>query len=154
MKNEIESSKEKLCRISLSLPEKLVQDFDIMITEKDYDNRSQAFVDIIYKQLNARFEEVGEQVMAGTINLVYDHNVPNLQKNIAELQHKYIDEVISTLNVNLTEGQTMSVVLVQGPASTLRKITNKMISLRGVLTGEMMLSAAIIPPVHPLPELR
>jgi len=154
MKNEIESSKEKLCRISLSLPEKLVQDFDIMITEKDYDNRSQAFVDIIYKQLNARFEEVGEQVMAGTINLVYDHNVPNLQKNIAELQQKYIDEVISTLNVNLTEGQTMSVVLVQGPASTLRKITNKMISLRGVLTGEMMLSAAIIPPVHPLPELR
>lgn len=152
MKTETETEiiKEKLCRISLSLPEKLVKHFDTMVAEKDYDSRSQAFVDMIYKQINARFEEVGEQVMAGTINLVYDHNVPHLQKNIAELQHEYIDEVISTLNVTLTEGQTMSVVLVQGPASTLRKITNKMISLRGVLTGEMMLSAAIIPPVHPL----
>lgn len=148
----MESSKEKLCRISLSLPERLVQDFDNMVAEKNYDSRSQAFVDMIYKQLNDHFEEAGEQVMAGTINFVYDHSVPNLQKSLAELQYAHIDEVISTLNVNLAEAQTMSVVLVQGPANKLRQIANKMISQRGVLTGELMLSAAIIPPVHPLPQ--
>lgn len=148
----MEQTKDKLCRISLSLPERLVSDFDSMIVEKDYDSRSQAFVDMIHKQLNARFEEAGDQVMAGTINLVYDHSIPNLQKNLTELQYKHIDEVISTLNVNLTETQTMAVVLVQGPASTLRQIANKMIAQRGVITGEMMLSTAIIPPVHPLPQ--
>lgn len=149
---KVETSKERLCRISLSLPEKLVNDFDRMVVDRDYDSRSQAFVDMIHKQLNARFEAAGEQVMAGTINVVYDHSVPNLQKHLAELQYTHIDEVISTLNVNLTHDKTMSVVLVQGPANTLRKIANKMISLRGVLTGEMMLSAAILPPVHPLPQ--
>lgn len=149
-----ECTKEKLSRISVSLPEKLLHDLDAMVVEKNYDSRSHAFVDMIHKQLNEHFEDEGEQVMAGTINLVYDHSFPNLQKQLAELQYRYLDEVISSLNVNLTEAQTMSVVLVQGPASRLKQIANNMISQRGVITGEMMLSAAILPQVHPLPETK
>ena len=147
----MENNKEKLSRISISLCDNLLTEFDKMVVEREYDSRSQAIADILHQQINAHREEVGHDVMAGTINLVYDHSVPNLQKKLADIQHNYIDEVISCLNVNLENAKTMSVVLVQGPGDRLKMIANEMISKRGVITGQLLLSTAIIPQVHPLP---
>lgn len=148
----MEQLKEKLSRISVSLPSELLEQLDTMVAERSCDSRSQVIVDMIHKELNEHFEEEGSRVMAGTINLVYDHSVPYLQKQLTELQYRYLDEIISSLNVNLTQAQTMSVVLVQGTAEKLKMIANEMLSRRGVITGRLMLSAAIIPQVHPLPQ--
>lgn len=147
-----EASKEKLSRISISLPESLLEQLDNMVADRSCDSRSQAIIDMIHKELAAHFETKAQGVMAGTINLVFDHSVPNLQKQLAELQYRYLDEIISSLNVNLTQSQTMSVMLVQGPGEKLKVIANEMISRRGVITGRLMLSTAILPPVHPLPS--
>lgn len=147
------NEKEKLSRISISLPENLLAQFDSVVEECDYESRSQAITDIIHKKISEHHEVAGEEVMAGTINLVFDHSVPNLQKQLADIQHNYIDEVISSLNVNLENAKTMSVILVQGPSRKLKMIANEMISRRGVLTGKLLLSTAILPPVHPLPNL-
>lgn len=145
--------KDKLVRISVSLPESLLHQFDLMVEEKNFDSRSQAIADMIHQHTTEHRSDVGLEVMAGTINIVYDHSIPNLQKALSELQHKHIDEIISCLNVNLTHAKTMSVLLVQGPGKRLKRIANEIISLRGILTGRLLLSAAILPPVHPLPPI-
>lgn len=147
----MDAMKEKISRISISLPKYLLDQFDQMVNDKSFDSRSQAIVDMLHQQLAEHQHDEGHGIMVGTINLVFDHSVPNLQKQLAELQHKYLDEVVSCLNVNLTHSQTMSVVLVQGPVEKLKLIANEMISKRGIITGKLMLSAAIMPPVHPLP---
>ncbi len=89
--------------------------------------------------------------MAGVITLVYDHSKPGLQKQLADLQHYYLNEVISSLHVQLMHAHTMEVILVQGPVSRLQKIADEMVTCRGVSSGKLQLSAAILPPVHPLP---
>lgn len=147
-------NKDKLVRISISLPESLLTEFDDMVEQKLFDSRSQAVSDMIHQSLAEYRKDVGGEVMAGTINLVYDHSVPNLQKVLADLQYQYLDEVISSLNVHLTHNKTMSVVLVQGPGKKLQKIANEVISRRGVITGRLLLSAAILPQVHPLPAAK
>ena len=149
----MEKPKQKVSRISVSLPDSLLDQLDEMVEKKACDSRSQAIVDMIYQQLAEFRQDVGTEIMAGTINIVYDHTVPNLQNKLADLQFRYIDEVISSLNVNLTHNQTMSVILVQGPGAKLKRIANEMISHRGVITGKLLVNAAIIPPVHPFPPL-
>jgi CopG family nickel-responsive transcriptional regulator len=89
--------------------------------------------------------------MAGTITLVYDHSTPGLQKQLADLQHRHLSEVISSLHVHLMHAHTMEVILVQGPAQQLQRIADRMLTCRGVITGKLQLTAAIIPPLHPLP---
>ena len=148
-KNESNST---LTRISITLQETLLQQFDELVADRNYHSRSQAINDVLHQALNEYHEEVCHEVMAGTINLIFDHSVPNLQKRLADIQHLYIDEVISSLNVTLENAKTMSVVLVQGPSNTLRKISNEMISQKGVVTGTLLLSTAIMPQVHPLPQ--
>lgn len=144
-------SKEKVCRISISMPEALLEELDEMVGKRGFDSRSQAICDMINLQINEHRAQQGETVMTGTVNLVYNHAIPGLQKRLHDLQFEYIDEVISSLNVNLTHTNTLSVILVQGPANRLNMIADQMITLRGVVCGRLLLNAEIIPPIHPLP---
>jgi CopG family nickel-responsive transcriptional regulator len=140
-----------VARISISLPEGLLHQLDGMVAERGFESRSQAIADMIHQQVTEHREELGHDIMAGTINLVFDHSIPGVQKHLADLQHEYIDEVISALNVNLIQNQTLSVILVQGPIRKLKMIADRMITCRGVITGKLLMSTAIIPQVHPLP---
>jgi len=145
-------SKEKLSRISISLPESLLDGLDQMVSERGFESRSQAICDMINLQLNDHRAKQGREVMTGTVNLVYNHSTPGLQKKLHDLQFEFIDEVISSLNVNLTHTNTLSIILVQGPADKLNMIADKMITLRGVVYGRLLINSYIIPPIHPLPS--
>jgi CopG family nickel-responsive transcriptional regulator len=135
----------------VSLPEELLLALDDMVTARGFASRSQAVNDMLRQSLTEHGAELGGEVMVGIVTLFYDNSVPGLQKQLADLQFRHIDEVISSLHVHLAHNQTMEVVLVQGPANHLRAIADAMITRRGVLSGKMQLMAALIPPLHPLP---
>lgn len=141
-----------VARISVSLPEGLLQQLDGMVSERGFESRSHAIVNMIHQQITEHHKNVGNEIMAGTITLVYRHATPGLQQHLSDIQHSCIDEVISSLHVNLMDAQTMEVILVQGPASTLKSITDRMVACRGVISGKLLMSAAVIPQIHPLPE--
>ena len=141
-------------RISISLPEDLLIDLDGMVGDRGFESRSQAIGDMINRQLIEHKRQTGNEVMAGTVTLLYDHSTRGLQKQLADLQHLHIDEVISSLHVHLMHNQTMEVILVQGPAQKLQDIADQMITLRGVVTGRIQLMAAVMPPVHTASERR
>jgi CopG family nickel-responsive transcriptional regulator len=138
-------------RISISMPEDLLVELDDMVERRGFESRSQAIGTMINEQLLEHKRQLGEQVMMGTITLLYDRSVKGLQKQLSDLQCHHIDEVISSLHVHLMNSQMLEVVLVQGPASKLQAIADGMSTLRGVITGRLQLMAATIPPVHPLP---
>jgi CopG family nickel-responsive transcriptional regulator len=139
-------------RISVSLPQELLQQFDRVAGARGFESRSQAIAELIRDRIMEHQKQLGEDIMAGTITLVYDHSTSGLQKQLADLQHRYVDEVISSLHVNLVHAHTMEVILVQGPASRLQRIADELGTCRGVITGKLQLTTAILPPVHPLPE--
>ena len=135
-------------RISVSLPPLLLEELDHMVESRGYGSRSQAIGDMVNYQLAEHKRKLGNDVMVGTLTLLYDRTTRGLQKSLADLQYEHLDEVISSLHVHLTHNQIMEVILLQGPANTLQEIANKMISQRGVITGHLQLMAAIIPPLH------
>jgi CopG family transcriptional regulator, nickel-responsive regulator len=137
-------------RVSISLPPPLLTELDRMVESRGYDSRSQAIGEMVNYQLSEHKRTLGNEVMVGTITLLYDRTTRDLQKNLADLQYQNINEVISSLHVHLTQDQLMEVILVQGPAAKLQEVANEMITLRGIITGRLQLLAAVIPPVHPL----
>jgi CopG family nickel-responsive transcriptional regulator len=152
MSNEVkQNGKQGVSRISVSLPEPLLRDMDQMVEQRGFESRSQALASMIHQQITEHRSEYSDEIMAGTINLVYDHSTPGLQKQLADLQHEYVDEVISSLHVHLMHAKTMEVILVQGPAAKLKMIAEQMEACRGVIFGKLQMSAALLPQVHPLP---
>lgn len=137
-------------RISISLPEELQSELDAMVASRGFESRSQAINDMLRQHLVEHKRQTGNQVMVGTITILYDNSTRGLQKKLADLQYKHLDEVISSLHVHLMDNQTMEVILVQGPAEKVQAIGDEIITQRGVITGRMQLMAALIPPVHPM----
>jgi CopG family nickel-responsive transcriptional regulator len=139
----------QVSRISISLPRKLLADLDGMVGKRGFESRSQAVNDMVHRGLMEHKHQIGDEIMVGTVTLFYDNSIPGLQKALADLQFRYIDEVISSLHVHLMHNQTMEVILVQGPARVLQAIADEMTSRRGVISGKMHLVAALIPQLHP-----
>jgi CopG family nickel-responsive transcriptional regulator len=139
----------KLSRVSISLPSHLLGDLDRMVEARGFESRSQAINDMLHQSITGHQYEHGDDVMVGIIALFYKNSVKGLQKTLADLQVRYIDEVISSLHVHLMHNHTMEVVLVQGPACKLQTIADQMISRKGVVSGKIHLVAALIPQLHP-----
>lgn len=135
-------------RISVSLPPDLLAELDGMVESRGYDSRSRAIGEMVNYQLAEHKRSLGNEVMAGTLTLLYNRATRGLQGKLADLQYQHVAEVISSLHVHLTEDQMLEVILVQGPAARLQAITNEMLAQRGVITGRLQLLAAVIPPLH------
>ena len=78
----------KTIRFGVSLDHHLLQDFDRLIRDKKYVNRSEAIRDLIRDQLVGEEWKFGEKVV-GTITIVYDHDVRELGETLAHLQHRF-----------------------------------------------------------------
>ena len=135
-------------RISISLPPNLLDELDQMVVGRGYGSRSQAVSEMVNAELVEHKRKLGEEVMVGNITLHYDRTVPGLQRQLADLQFQYIDEVISSLHVQLSHQQVMEVILVQGQANRLQRIADEMATRRGVIAGRLQLLAAIMPPIQ------
>ena len=113
-------------RISISLPEDLLSDLDRMVKQARFREPVAGRQRDAPQALLEHKNEVGDDVMVGIITLFYNNAVSGLQKQLADLQVRYIDEVISSLHVHLMNNKTMEVILVQGPARTLQMIADEM----------------------------
>ena len=147
--DSVSGRKRPVSRISISLPEDLLEDLDQMVQARGFSSRSHAVSTILHRSMVEDRHETGDHVMAGTITLFYDHLANGLQDRLAALQRRHIAEVISSLHVHLMQNQTLEVILVQGPARKLQAIADTMITERGVLSGRLELAAALIPQIHP-----
>ena len=145
-----ETPNELVSRISISLASPLLVEFDQMVAQRGFSSRSQAVSDMVNRELVDHKRNLGNDVMVGTISLHYDRSVRGLQKNLADIQYQYLDEVISSLHVHLSQNQLMEIILVQGQVQRLQEIANVMSTKRGVFTSRLQVHAAIIPPIqHP-----
>src|SRR5512143_699709 len=145
--NRLDKPATLVSRISVSLPPELLAELDGMVESRGYDSRSQAIGEMVNYQLAEHKRSLGNEVMAGTLTLLYNRSTRSLQARLADIQYHHIAEVISSLHLHLTEDQMLEVILVQGPAARLQAIADEMLAQRGVITGRLQLLAAVIPPL-------
>ncbi len=129
--------KDGIERISASLPSRLVAQFDQMMKEKGYDNRSLAIADMIRGQLVDHAQKFGSEEIAGTITLVYDHHKQHVQATLTDIQHDHNAEIISTMHVHLDHHNCLEVLVVRGSAAVIKKIADELIGAKGVKHGKL-----------------
>ncbi|AHF91952.1 putative transcriptional regulator with CopG/Arc/MetJ DNA-binding domain and metal-binding domain [Opitutaceae bacterium TAV1] len=141
------SRSDKIVRFSVSLPESLLTELDTMVQRRGYQSRSQAVAALTREGLVEFASQLGTESVAGTISLVYDHTQKGLQSQIAAIQHKYYLMIVSSMHVHLEHHNYLEVLLVQGRAQDLQKLTDELVTCRGVKNGKLNLTATTIPPL-------
>jgi CopG family transcriptional regulator, nickel-responsive regulator len=134
-------------RVSVSLPGSIVKDVDRISRRRGENSRSSTMAELLRQGIDRYDSKDEATVMAGTITLVYTISRNQCQAQLAKLQRKHLDEVISSLHVQLEDNHVMEVMIVQGPAGQLRKIADQFIKCKGVKSGQLTLSRVILPPL-------
>ena len=131
----------KLVRFGVSMAAPLARQFDRLIRQRGYPNRSEAIRDMVRRELVRRQWENPRAEAVGTITLVYDHHVRELGERLIDLQHAHRERVVSTTHVHLTPDCCLEVLVVRGRAQDLERLADRLIAARGVLHGELVATA-------------
>lgn len=138
-----------LTRLSMSLPTELSRQLDAMVDERGLPSRSQLIAELIRNALAEHGAAVRpDDMLAGTITLVYRGNMGRVRHQLAQTQAEYLKEVISSQHVFLEDDQSLEVLLVQGPATRLRNLCDSMRKVRGVQQLRLFNTTALLPPLH------
>jgi len=127
-------------RFGVSIDSKLLEDFDRLIREKGYNNRSEAIRDLIRDKLVQEEWELGTKETVGSVTLVYSHEVRELTEVLTGLQHEHHRSIISTMHIHLDEHNCLEVLVVRGKANDIKSIADKLIGTRGVKHGKLTLT--------------
>ncbi len=129
-----------LVRFGVSINKGLLVQFDKIIEEKGYNNRSEAIRDLIRNQMVELEWEKEEEEVAGTVTLIYDHHVRGLSELLLEVQHSFHDLILSTMHLHLDHHNCLEVLAVKGAAREVRRIAERLISVKGVKHGRLSIT--------------
>ena len=129
----------ELARTGVSLEEDLLNEFDRLIAKRGYKNRSEAFRDLIREALLSESVDSNKPVV-GTLTLVYDHHVPNLSERLTETQHSVGAMVLAATHVHLDHHYCLEVIIMKGRSKELQEVADRMLALRGVELGKLVLT--------------
>lgn len=130
----------ELARIGVAIDSSLLEKFDRLIEERGYQNRSEAFRDLIRDGLVQKSSESPDSDVVGTVTLVYNHHVRMLSEKLTDMQHDHHRNILSTMHVHLDHDNCLEVLVVKGKAANVRKIADGLISTRGVKHGRLTLT--------------
>jgi CopG family transcriptional regulator, nickel-responsive regulator len=96
---------------------------------------------MVRAQLVEHRQNLGDQEIAGTITLVYDHHKQHVQATLTVIQHDYHSAIISSLHVHLDHDNCLEVLAVRGKAPLIKKIADELIAAKGVKHGKLTVTS-------------
>ncbi len=130
-----------LVRFGVSMDAELLSAFDHLIERKGYANRSEALRDLAREAVvSARWADKVEPTVAA-LCLVYDHHLHELSAKLTSLQHDFKHDIASTLHVHLDHRYCLEVIILRGPAGDVQAFADRIIALRGVKHGKLVMTA-------------
>ena len=128
----------ELVRFGVSIENPLLEQFDRLIYERNYTTRSEAIRDLIRNELVHEEWKNLDTESVGTITIIYDHHLRELNNILTSVQHDYNHQIISTMHVHLDHDNCLEVLAVKGKTRIIKQIADKIISIKGVKHGKLV----------------
>lgn len=127
-------------RVTVSLDDDLLAQFDEFIKRKGYSNRSEAVRDVLRDRLQAdRLTANTAPYCVGSLFYVYNHHERELSRRITQIHHDHHDLIRSTMHVHLDHENCLEVSLLEGPTAAVSALADAISSETGVRHGKLNL---------------
>ena len=128
-------------RFGVSLEDHLLDELDKFVNENQFPNRSQGIRHLIENNLVEKKWQSND-VVAGAVVVVYDHHKNDINNRMNELQHDYYSLILSTQHIHLDPDLCLESIAVKGKAHELAELADKIIALKGIKHGKLVMSRA------------
>lgn len=126
-------------RFSVSLEQDLLDDLDQFTKENHFANRSQALRNLIEKHIVEKKWQCNNLV-AGAIVMIYDHHKRDIINKSILIQHDYHEVILSSQHYHLSHDICLEIIAVKGISSRLTELSDKLISIKGIRHGKLVMS--------------
>ena len=127
-------------RVTVTVDDDLLGQFDRFMKEQGYASRSEAVRDIIRARLEAeRLDSHAAHYCVGCLTYVFRHRERELSGRLTTAQHDHHDLVLSTIHVHLDHDNCIEAMILEGETERLRGFAASVISERGVRHGHLQL---------------
>lgn len=130
-----------LARFGVSLEEDLLKSLDEFVIDNSLPNRSQAIRHLVEKNL-AKKKWNCNHLVAGAIVMLYDHHKGDVTTRSNDIQHEYFDVILSSQHFHLSHDNCLEIIAVKGMANRLTELSDKLIGIKGIIHGKMVMSRA------------
>ena len=127
-------------RITISLDESLAEEFDVLIHQHGYENRSEAIRDVLREYIVAkRVSQSRTLNCVASVSFVYNHHERELAKRVNDLQHEHHDLTIASMHAHLDHDHCIETVLLRGKTGDVQAYADKLLAERGIRHGAVNL---------------
>lgn len=118
-------------KFGVHIPEELKQDLDECMKALNINNKSLVVREALRLFIVEHRWRVGGLIL-GVIGIVYDHEAGDIDKQLTDIQHEYLREIIATLHIHVDRQNCMLVLALRGDSKRVKELLTQIIKLRGV----------------------
>ncbi len=123
---------QRVTRFGVSIPTKLITQFDEIIERERYKNRSKAIAELIRGKVSETEFFKGSHYLIGTITYLYDPTVRSVCAKLQETLHASSADIISNTTVATQNNRMLGVATCSGDWFDIKDTYRKITSTKGV----------------------
>ena len=136
-------------RLTMSLDDDLADAFDALVQERGYENRSEAFRDLLRHDLGeARRVELPDGPCVATLSYLYNHHQRQLANRLTDMQHEHHELTVSSTHAHLDHDHCIETVILRGRTDKVQAFAKSVISQPGVSHGHLHLVPVALRHAH------
>lgn len=130
-----------LKRFGVSLEDELLESLDKYVEKNGFSNRSQAIRFLIEKNV-AEEKWMCNHTVAGTIVIMYDNGRKDITSRIADIEQEHQELILSSSQYFINSNFCLHIVTVMGEAFRLTELSDRLIAVKGIKHGKLVMSRA------------
>ncbi|WP_457627026.1 nickel-responsive transcriptional regulator NikR [Persephonella sp.] len=134
---------EKMVRLSVTIPEVLLNFLDEKVIKKGYSSRSEFIRDLIRETVIEDKWKSSEGEVVGVLTVIYDHHQRELTQKMIDIQHSRYINIMCTTHVHLDHHNCLETIIIKGSPSEIENIAVKIAGLKGVKFAKLTRTAKV-----------
>ena len=136
-------------RLTMSLDDPLAAAFDGIVKARGYENRSEAFRDLLRHDLG-EVRRVAQPLgpCVATLSYLYNHHQRQLASRLADMQHDHHELTVSSTHAHLDHDHCIETVILRGRTDKVQAFAQAVIAQPGISHGHLHLVPVALRHAH------
>ncbi len=127
-------------RFGVYIPPDLAKELNECMGKLEIRSKSQLVQEALRLFIAEHRWKLSGQVV-GAIGVIYNHDVGEVDEELTDIQHKYLDIVVGAFHLHLDRENCLLMIVVRGESSKIKGLLNELIKVKGVKIARPLLLA-------------